>query len=176
MSCEEGLYRTLRQRGMRVTPQREIVLSVLHDVEDHATVEEIHRRVQSRSSAINVSTVYRTLEMLQRMEMLGIVEGADGVRRYTLAHEHHRHAHMLCSRCGAVLDAAPDAIESLAASLREEHGFVLDRGHLTLPGLCPDCAAGRSARGQELPGSRATSTGEPAAPVPPVIRQVAPGA
>lgn len=158
MSCEEGLYRNLRQRGMRVTPQREIVLSVLHNIADHATVEEIHRRVLERSSAINISTVYRTLEMLQGMEMLAIVEGADGRRRYTLCHEHHGHAHMLCSRCGAVIDVAPASIGSLAASLQEQHGFVLAGSHLTLPGLCADCATDRYTRGQELPGSSATRT------------------
>ncbi len=124
MSCEEGLYRNLRQRGMRVTPQREIVLSVLHDIADHATVEEIHRRVLERSSD----------QHLHCLSYAGDAAGDGDVghlgrrrrpRRYTLCHEHHGHAHMLCSRCGAVIDAAPAAVESLAASLQEQHGFVL---------------------------------------------------
>lgn len=140
MSCEEALFRGLRERGMRVTPQREIVLSVLHEIEDHATVDEIHRRVLGRSSAINISTVYRTMEMLEKMDMLAIVEGADGLRRYALRHIHAPHGHLLCSQCGALLDADPATVASLASALRASNGFELAESHLTLNGLCAACA------------------------------------
>ena len=72
MSCQDGLFRALREQGMRVTPQREMILTVLHDLEDHASVEDIYRRVQEKSSAVDISTVYRTLELLQSMNMLAV--------------------------------------------------------------------------------------------------------
>ncbi len=117
MSCQETLFRTLREKGMRVTPQREIVLSVLHDVEDHASVEEIYGRVQLHSSVMDISTVYRTLEMLGAMSMLDVLDGADGQRRYALRHTHHSHLHLVCSGCGVAIEADAGPVSALAAAL-----------------------------------------------------------
>jgi Fur family transcriptional regulator, ferric uptake regulator len=142
MSCQETLYRTLREKGMRVTPQREIVVSVLHDVEDHSTVDEIYRRVQGHSSVIDVSTVYRTLEMLGAMSMLDVLEGADGQRRYALRHTHDLHVHLVCTECGGAVEVDAGPVTALAQSLRQAYGFILDDRHLTLSGRCARCHAG----------------------------------
>lgn len=144
MSCQETLFRTLREKGMRVTPQREIVVSVLHDVEDHASVEDIYRKVQAHSQApwahvMDISTVYRTLEMLGALDMLDVLDGADGQRRYALRHTHDTHAHLVCSECGEALEADAAPVSLLAATLREAYGFVLDDRHLTLYGRCARC-------------------------------------
>ncbi len=139
MSCQETLFRTLREKGMRVTPQREIVVSVLHDIEDHATVEEIYRRVQAHSSVMDISTVYRTLEMLGDLNMLDMLDGADGQRRYALRHMHDAHVHLVCSACGAAIEADAAPVNALAEALREAYGFVLDDRHLTLAGRCAGC-------------------------------------
>lgn len=139
MSCQEALFRTLREKGMRVTPQREIVVSVLHDVEDHAAVEDIYRRVQAHSSVMDISTVYRTLELLGEMDMLDVLDGADGQRRYALRHAHDAHVHLVCAECGGVIEADAAPVTRLAAALREAHGFVIDDRHLTLSGRCAHC-------------------------------------
>jgi Fe2+ or Zn2+ uptake regulation protein len=133
------LFRALRERGMRVTPQRELVVSVLHDIEDHASVEEIYRRAQVRSTVMDISTVYRTLELLQAMNMLASVEGADGQRRFALKHLHDQHTHLVCSCCGAVIEAGIEPLQSLAPTLRQRYGFVLATDHVTLSGLCAAC-------------------------------------
>jgi Fur family ferric uptake transcriptional regulator len=139
MSCQETLFRTLREKGMRVTPQREIVVSVLHDVADHATVEEIYRRVQVHSTAMDISTVYRTLEMLGEMNMLDVMDGADAQRRYALRHSHATHVHLVCSECGGAIEADAGPVNSLAQSFRDAYGFVIDDRHLTLLGRCSAC-------------------------------------
>ena len=139
MSCQETLFRTLRERGMRVTPQREIVVAVMHDIEDHATVEEIFRRVQVRSSVMDISTVYRTIEMLQDLKMLDVLDGADGQRRYSLRHAHESHVHLVCSECGTAIEADAAPVHMLAVALRDAHGFILDDLHLSLSGLCAAC-------------------------------------
>ena len=71
MSCEQVFLEQLRERGFRLTPQREMVLSVMHQIEDFATAEEIYDRVQVLSSAVDISTVYRTLELLQEFHLVG---------------------------------------------------------------------------------------------------------
>ncbi len=139
MSCEEKLFRTLREHGMRVTPQRELVLSVLHDVDGYASAEEIYRRVQLCSTAMDISTVYRTLEMMQSMNMLESVAGADGQRRFALRHTHDCHSHLVCSCCGAVIETSVEPLQSLARTLRQQSGFVLAVDDLTLPGVCAQC-------------------------------------
>ncbi len=139
MSCQETLFRTLRERGMRVTPQREIVVAVLHDVEEHTTVEDIYHRVEAHSSVMDISTVYRTLELLAEMDMLDILEGADGQHRYALRHAHDAHIHLVCGQCGAAIEADPGPVAALAAALRDAYGFALDDRHLTLSGRCANC-------------------------------------
>ncbi len=141
MSCQEQLFKALREQGMRVTPQREIILTALHDFEDHATAEEIYRRAQKVSSAIDISTVYRTLELLQEMKMLAVVDGADGQRRYALKHSHDEHAHLVCSECGGVTEVDPQPLRELARALRQAHGFALAVDHVTLTGRCSECCA-----------------------------------
>lgn len=139
MSCQETLFRTLRERGMRVTPQREIVIAVLHDIEEHETVEGIYRRVQACSSVMDISTVYRTLELLGDMEMLDIFDGADGQRRYALRHAHGARIHLVCSECGTALSVDSAPLSALAAMLRDAYGFILDERRLTLSGRCASC-------------------------------------
>lgn len=140
MSCESAFIQALRERGMRMTPQREMVLSVMHDMAGHASAEEIYRRVQERSAAVDISTVYRTLDLLQAMNMLTTVETPDGQRRYALAKGHGEHVHLVCQACGCQLHADMEPVEALAAQLLATYGFALDTARLSLPGLCADCS------------------------------------
>lgn len=139
MSCEEVFFRELREQGFRLTPQREMVLSVLHEIEGFATTEEIYERVSAISSSVDISTVYRTLELLQDFHMVASVDPGDGQRRYELLGLHGRHLHLLCRSCGKIIGVEAEAIEPFAARMKEQHGFVLDLEHLSVPALCPEC-------------------------------------
>ncbi|HUV95705.1 MAG TPA: transcriptional repressor, partial [Anaerolineae bacterium] len=74
----------LHDRGFRITPQREMVLASLHHIDGHATVDEIYARVQARSSSVDVSTVYRTLELLKEFRLVAYIDLGDGQHRYEL--------------------------------------------------------------------------------------------
>jgi Fe2+ or Zn2+ uptake regulation protein len=100
VACEELFIRSLRRRGFRLTPQREVILSALHQVVGLATVEEILTQVQMISTAVDVSTVYRTLDLLQKLGVVASVVGSDGQRRYELLHHHGPHIHLVCISCG----------------------------------------------------------------------------
>jgi Fur family ferric uptake transcriptional regulator len=140
MSCEEVFFKRLREHGFRLTPQREMVLSVLHDIEGFATAEEIYERVSSISVSVDISTVYRTLELLQDFHLVASVDPGDGQRRYELLGLHGQHFHLVCLSCGRIIGVEPRAIEAFAASMNEEYGFRLDLEHLSIPGLCQACA------------------------------------
>ncbi len=140
MACTEKFIASLRSHGMRMTPQREIVLAVLHEVAGHETADEIFRRVQARSSAVDLSTVYRTLELLQELQMLSVVEAADGQRRYALIGAHGDHVHLVCRGCGREIEAGADLLRSLAQEVQDRYGFALDLSQHSWGGLCRECA------------------------------------
>ncbi len=139
MSCESAFIQALRERGMRLTPQREMVLSVMHGLAGHATADDIYRGVQARSTAVDISTIYRTLDLLQAMDMLVILETPDGQRSYALAGAHGEHVHLVCRGCGCEIHADPAPFEALAAQLAAQYGFALATSHLSLPGVCAAC-------------------------------------
>lgn len=141
MSCEEVFFKQLREQGFRLTPQREMVLSVLHEIEGFATADEIYGRVSAITSSVDISTVYRTLELLQDFHLVASVDPGDGQRRYELLGLHGRHLHLVCRSCGEIIGVEPAAIESFAADMRERFRFELDVANLSVSGLCAACAS-----------------------------------
>jgi Fur family ferric uptake transcriptional regulator len=140
MSCEEVFVQQLREHGFRLTPQREIILSVLHQVEGLATADEIHRRVQRISSSVDISTVYRTLDLLQELDLVSSVDAGDEQRRYELLGLHGPHLHLVCRACGKVIGADSAVAKAFARRLQEQYGFSVELDHLSVPGLCAACA------------------------------------
>jgi Fur family ferric uptake transcriptional regulator len=140
MSCEEAFFERLREQGFRLTPQREMVLSVLHEIEDFATAEEIYDQVGAISSSVDISTVYRTLELLQDFHMVASVDAGDGQRRYELLGVHGQHFHLVCRSCGKIVGVEPGAIKAFATRMRDAHDFEIDPEHLSIPGLCQACS------------------------------------
>lgn len=139
MACEEAFIQKLRAQGLRLTPQREMVLSVMHQIEGLATVEEIFARVQARSTAVDVSTVYRTLDLLQEFGLVACVDRGDGQHRYELLGVHGPHVHLICQQCGQAIGVELDEVRPLAEHLQTQYGFAADLDHLSIPGLCQTC-------------------------------------
>ncbi len=127
----------LRDKGYRLTPQRELVLSAVNRL-GHATPDEILSAVREQSSAVNVSTVYRTLELLEELELVRHTHLTDRAPTYHSTTT-PAHVHLVCRGCGTVLEAHPEEFDVLLASLREHHGFEADLGHLTVFGRCREC-------------------------------------
>jgi Fur family ferric uptake transcriptional regulator len=147
MSCEEFFLEKLREQGFRRTPQRDMVLSVMHQLDDFATADEIYHEVQALSSAVDISTVYRTLDLLQDFQLVAAVDAGDGQRRFKLEGVHEAHMHLVCRQCGAVVGVELGPAEPLAAYTRQRHGFVIDLDHLSIAGLCRTCAAAAEGAG-----------------------------
>jgi Fur family transcriptional regulator, ferric uptake regulator len=134
---------TLRAGGYRVTPQRQLILEAVTGLE-HATPEEIFAQVRQTARGVNVSTVYRTLELLEQIGLVTHTHLGHGAPRYHLAAE-AQHVHLVCQQCEQVTQLDPAAVRSLVSSLDAEQGFETDVGHLTVFGRCADCRAGGSA-------------------------------
>lgn len=127
----------LRERGMRVTPQRERVMAAVTGLV-HATPEQVADAVPD----VDLTTVYRTLEVLEHIGLLAHTHLGHGAPSYRLAADDH--VHVVCHHCSSVVDAPAGLADELGGRLLAERGFVLDRSHFTVFGTCADCAAGGS--------------------------------
>ncbi len=154
----------LRARGYRLTPQRQLVLDAVRTL-GHSTPEEIAAAVQAESGAVNLSTVYRTLDLLEELGLVTHTHLGHGAPTYHPADESD-HVHLVCTSCGGVQSVPADDIEPLAGSLRQLHGFEVNVAHIAMHGRCADCvAAGATAETPvstagapvEVPGSTAAS-------------------
>ena len=129
---------TLRSKGYRLTPQRELVLRAVERL-GHATPDEILGAVREESQAVNISTVYRTLELLEELGLVRHAHISDRAPTYHSAAA-PEHVHLVCRECHAITEVAPAVVEPLVASVRSTYGFVTDVGHLTVFGTCGRCA------------------------------------
>ncbi len=143
MTAEQGtapLAERLRARGLRLTPQRQQVLAAVAAL-DHATPEAIGARLREQAgpggAAPDTSTVYRTLELLERLGLVWHTHLGKGAPVYHAAQ--HPHLHVVCSSCGEVSSADPALLEEAAERLAADLGFTLDVGHVALSGTCRRC-------------------------------------
>jgi Fur family transcriptional regulator, ferric uptake regulator len=127
----------LRGSGYRLTPQRELVLGAVEKL-GHATPEEILAEVRTASSAINLSTVYRNLEVLEELGLVRHAHLSDRTATYHSTTE-HEHFHLVCRKCQRVTSVDPEVASGLVERLRTEFAFVPDLGHLVVFGECVEC-------------------------------------
>jgi Fur family ferric uptake transcriptional regulator len=128
----------LRQKGHRITPQREMILEALLSSSEHITAEEIFTLVQHRTGAINMATVYRTIDLFFKEGMLTRVDLGGERIAYTTV-RHGTHVHLVCRRCGAVIEADRAVLGTLGDQVRQRYGFAVDLEHIALFGLCHAC-------------------------------------
>jgi Fur family ferric uptake transcriptional regulator len=131
----------LRERGLRLTPQRQLILEAVHEL-GHATPEQIHHAVRERAAGVNITTVYRTLELLEELGLVTHTHLSHGSPTYHAAGE-HQHVHLVCRNCGSIIEVEPSVLQPVTDRLYGERGFRVDVGHVALFGICADCEAQR---------------------------------
>ena len=138
-SAGEVLLAQLRARGYRLTPQRQLVLEAVSSL-GHATPEEIVTTVRRTASGVNISTVYRTLELLEELGLVRHTHLGHGAPTFSVSTDDD-HVHLVCRDCGRVQEASPDVVAPVVQELAATRGFQVDVGHLAVFGRCADCAA-----------------------------------
>jgi Fur family ferric uptake transcriptional regulator len=128
----------LRARGYRLTPQRQLVLEAVAAVE-HGTPDEICAEVRKTASGINISTVYRTLELLEELGLVTHTHLGHGSPRYHTASD-WEHLHLVCRDCGGVTETDVSVAAALVDRLLAEHGFDTDVQHFSIFGRCQECS------------------------------------
>ena len=135
MSC----FQILKEKGYRLTPQRQVILEILHQAGSHITVEDIYNRVRVRIPGANKSTVYRTLELLKKLNLVAETNlGGNSVCYHHIEQAHHHH--LVCQECGAIIDLDESVVSPFKDTLLREYGFIADLKHLAVFGRCVNCS------------------------------------
>lgn len=134
-----------RRLGVRVTPQRLFVLEALERNGGHMTAEEIMQWASRRYPALNLATVYRTLDLLVEIGMVAQTDIGGGAAAFEVIGESPHH-HLACERCGGVIEMDEQLLEGLRDEALRVYGFHARPRHLAIIGLCRGCwEAGQSA-------------------------------
>jgi len=136
---DEGLVGELRDRGLRVTPQRIVIHRALCSEARHMTAEQVLASVSDVLPGTSLPTVYSTLELLESLQLVRRVGTGNGAVVFDSRVEPH--AHTVCRDCGAMADLEGTAAPDDALSRASDAGFVPDHAQLVVWGLCRDCAA-----------------------------------
>ncbi|MBN1647441.1 MAG: transcriptional repressor [Spirochaetales bacterium] len=144
----------LENRGFRITRAREMVLQILESTPDHLSAEDIYMQIYRSCPGTGLTTIYRTLELLENNGIVDKIDFGHNSARFELAEGYSKkkhHHHLVCRNCGRIidytefLDAEMDYIKKTESELAARHGFKIDRHIIQFSGICAECA-GRGAR------------------------------
>jgi len=128
----------LKGRGLRMTPQRQLILDAVASVRGHISADEVHQQVIRHFPDVNVTTVYRTLEVLEEMGLMRHTHFHNGVAQYERTDEAPHH-HLVCTVCDSATDLDVKILEPLTRELHRRYGFKSDLAHTAIVGVCREC-------------------------------------
>ena len=134
-----GIASKLSELGYRLTPQRMMVLSAIENSDNHISAEEIYAQIVVKYPNVNISTVYRTLELLKRLGLVTETDLGDGRARYHPVEKGHHH-HLVCEKCGTIIDIDESTLTRLQDVLLHRYNFSARLSHLAIFGRCVNCS------------------------------------
>lgn len=132
------LLRLIHQHGLRLTPQRKLILDVIHQSGGHLTIDQIYRRVRIQNEGVNLATVYRNLDVLCDLRLVVAADMGGGIRVYEIAGEQPHH-HLVCRSCGAIVQIDHSLVIQMFRQIERYYQFSIDMDHMALFGLCARC-------------------------------------
>ena len=136
----DELKKIVKQKGLKYTEQREIVLSILLHAKDHLTAEEVYNEIKKEypESNIGIATVYRALSFLEEVDLItSITFGTDGKKYESNAKSHHDH--LICTSCGKIIEFIDDEIEKRQDKIAKKNKFKITSHSMQLYGTCDTC-------------------------------------
>ena len=128
----------LSHRGYRMTPQRMMIVSAIENSDNHISAEDIYAQVVAKYPNVNVSTVYRTLELLEQLGLVTKTEMGVGRIMYHPIEKGHHH-HLICRECGRIIDLDESITAPLKENILRDYQFTAELRHLGILGLCAAC-------------------------------------
>lgn len=136
---EEVLARFMAERGLKSTRQRDLIIDTFFGLEGHLSVEDVWAKVRALDQRVSVATVYRTMKLLSESGLAHARNFGDGQTRYEPAVGREHHDHLICTRCGTIIEFENDQIERLQDAVARRHGFKVTSHKMELYGLCKSC-------------------------------------
>ena len=134
----------LRERGLKSTAQRDDIAKTFFSAEGHLSAEELYGAVKRVNPRVGYATVYRTLKLLKETGLAAERHFDDGQARYEAGEEEtQHHDHVICERCGKIVEFASQELEKLQDRIARFLGFVVSRHRMELYGVCAECREGR---------------------------------
>jgi len=136
----EDLKKVLKNKGMKYTEQRAVILQILFTLDDHLSAEEVHLVVKQKYPELNIgiATIYRTLNFLEEVELISSISfGKDG-KKYEPNKKTH-HDHLICVSCGKIVEFYDEDIEVRQESIAKINNFKITDHNMQIYGLCQDC-------------------------------------
>jgi Fe2+ or Zn2+ uptake regulation protein len=138
MKSPAEMVQLFRERGLKVTPQRECIFDVLWGAEGHPSAEAVYSEASTRMPTMSLKTVYQTLNDLAAMGEIQQLDLGTGASRFDPNVDVHHH--LVCVRCGKVRDLYAD-YSSIEVPADDQHGFTVGNAEVVFRGLCADCSA-----------------------------------
>ena len=126
-------------KGLKSTKQRDIILDCFLSCQQHLSTEELYLKLKEHNPNIGFATVYRTLKLFAEPGIAREIQFGDGQTRYEHLHAGEHHDHLVCTRCGAIVEFENEAIEKLQSEVASQHGFTIMNHKLELYGFCAGC-------------------------------------
>lgn len=135
------LKEQFQQHGFKYTSQRQAVIDTILEHQDlHLSGEEIHAILRQKYPEMGLATVYRTLLLLEKIQLVRRTDLGDGCMRYELSNQRgHAHHHLICSKCGAVIDMEDDLLEELEKQIYIKNHFIVENHSVKFYGHCEKC-------------------------------------
>jgi Fur family transcriptional regulator, peroxide stress response regulator len=133
----EQIIRVLRDKGCRLTPQRVAVLRILSKSKGHPSAEQIYEEIRADYPTTSLATIYKTLNLLKNMGE--VLELTFGVESHYDGKKPYPHPHVICTKCGQILDPAFGTMADISQEIARQTGYQITHQQLNFFGLCPKC-------------------------------------
>lgn len=137
----EDLKIVLKNKGMKYTEQRAIVLQILLNLDDHLNAEELNDIIKKEypEQNIGIATIYRTLNFLEEVNLISSISfGKDG-KKYESHNKDQHHDHLICTACGKIVEFFDEIIEKRQEEIAIKNGFKITDHTMQIYGLCDQC-------------------------------------
>lgn len=137
---KEKFKRKLAENNYKLTRQREIILETILEKKNwHFTAEELFSAVREKDKEIGMATIYRTLELLQNLDIVHVLDFNEDSRKYEIYLEEAHHHHLICKGCGKLIEFSDQDIDYFEAELEEKYDFQITEHKLRFYGYCKEC-------------------------------------
>ncbi|HTC25292.1 MAG TPA: Fur family transcriptional regulator [Gemmatimonadales bacterium] len=135
----ERFRRHLRDRHLPVTRQRDLVAQAVLSSDEHLSVDAIQKQLKEQGEHVGTATIYRTLDVLVRSGLVRAHDFGEGFKRYEPMPQQAHHEHLICLRCGRVVEFQNERLERMLPIIADEHAFQHQRHRVEIYGLCREC-------------------------------------